>query len=205
MKGWLMSYNHGIFCLEGDWKNDFNRTSSVKPVLKLLAQAQNRPIPFVHRDVGTREELEYYCRRWTRKGSAHYPVLYLAFHGAAGGIYVGDRRLKTRSKVTLDDLAEILGPKLNRRVIHLGSCSTMNTSRRHIQQFLQKTGANAISGFKNEVDWLLSSVFEVLLFSELLRHNLTLPGVRRVDESLRREYGALCRKLDFRMVIREPV
>lgn len=198
-----MNNGHGIFCLEGDWKNDFNRTSSVKPVLKLLAQAHNRPIPFVHRDVGTREELEHYCRRWARKGSAHYPMLYLAFHGTAGGIYVGDRRQKTRSRVTLDDLAEILGTHLNRRVIHLGSCSTLNTSRRHLQAFLQKTGANAVSGFKMEVDWLLSSVFEVLLFSELLRNSLTLHGVRQVEESLRQEYGALCRKLDFQMVIRE--
>ncbi len=198
-----MNNGHGIFCLEGDWRNDFNRTSSVKPVLKLLAQAQNRPIPFVHRDVGTREELEYYCRRWTRKGSAHYPMLYLAFHGTPGGIHVGDRRQKARSKVTLDDLATILGTNLNRRVIHLGSCSTLNTSRRSLQAFLQKTGANAISGFKMEVDWLLSSCFEVLLFSELLRNNLTLQGVRQVEESLRQEYGALCRKLDFQMVIRE--
>lgn len=199
-----MSVSHGIFCLEGDWHNDFNRVSSVKPGLKLLSQAQNRPVPFVHRDVDTREEFENYCRRWSQKRGARYPLLYLAFHGVPGVLLVGDRRHKARCRVRLEELAEILGPGLRGRIIHLGSCNTLNTDEAEIQHFLKKTGIHAISGFKKEVDWLQSSVFDVLLFSALLRQKLTLPAVRKVEAFMRQEYGFLCRRLHFRMVVRKP-
>lgn len=199
-----MSSGHGIFCLEGDWYNDFNRNSSVKPGLKLLAQAQNRPVPFVHRDVETREEFEHYCRRWRQKSAARYPMLYLAFHGKPGCLMVGNGRQKKRSKVCLDDLADILGTRLKERVLHLGSCNTLNAAEADIQRFLQKTGINAISGFEKEVEWVLSSVFDVLLFSALRQRKLTLPAVRRVEKFMRHEYGFMCRKLHFRMVVRKP-
>lgn len=192
---------HGIFCLEADWWSDFNRSSTVEPVLHLLEQGVRAAVPHVHRDVGTREELALYLGRWAQKGNAQYSILYLAFHGAPGCIRLGDLRRK-ESVVTLDELAGMLGTALTNRVVHFGSCETLAADRRLIRRFLDRTGLVAASGFRTPVDWLDSAVFEVLLFEIMLRYTLTVHGARAVRATMRREYPAMCRKHDFRMVVR---
>ncbi len=194
---------HGIFCLETDWWSDFNRSSTVEPVLHLLSQGVRTDVPHVHRDVGTREELAFYLSRWAQRGTARYSILYLAFHGEPGCIRIGDQRRK-QSVVTLDDLAEMLGTGLSRRVVHFGSCDTLRVDRRLIRRFLDRTGLVAASGFRTPVDWLDSAVFEVLLFEVMLRYTLTVQGARAVRATMRAEHGALCRRHDFRMVVRPP-
>jgi len=194
---------HGIFCLETDWWNDFNRTSTVKPVLKLLAQGVQHQVPFVYRDIGTREEFNHYCRKWSEKTSSRYPILYLAMHGRPGGVLVGDAR-KRHHLVSFDDLGGLLGTGLSERMIHFGSCDTLGSDRDEIQAFLQKTGLVAAAGYKNEVDWLYSAVFEVLLFEALLRFPMTVPGMNNARLAIETEHAAMCRALQFRFVVREP-
>jgi hypothetical protein len=121
-----------------------------------LGSADGVVVPTVYRDVATVEEFEFYCKRWRQKGNRRHPILYLAFHGAPGCIFVGDRRRKDTT-VTLDDLAALLGPGLKGRLLHLASCETLYTDRRNIQRFLRDTGAVAVSGYKLSVDWLESA------------------------------------------------
>ncbi|HSW31320.1 MAG TPA: DUF6642 family protein [Longimicrobiales bacterium] len=192
---------HGIFCLEADWWNDFNRTSTVQPVLALISQGMAREVPHVHRDVGTREELAHYLKRWIQRGADQYGILYLAFHGNEGAIFVGDRRHKG-SRVTLDDLADMLGDGLTGRIVHFGSCGTMGVDKRHIRRFLNRTGLVAAAGFKSEVDWLTSAVFDVLLFEAMLRYSLTPRGARAIRARMWDQYRSLCNRLDFRMIVR---
>ncbi|GMV08043.1 MAG: hypothetical protein AMXMBFR53_43180 [Gemmatimonadota bacterium] len=194
---------HGIFCLEADWWSDFNRSSTVQPVLTLLSQGVRTEVPHVHRDVGTREELAMYLARWAQRGNARYSILYLAFHGEPGCIRLGDRRRKA-SIITLDELAEMLGDGLSRRLVHFGSCETLAVDRRKIRRFLDHTGLVAASGFKTPVDWLDSAVFEVLLFEVMLRYTFTIQGARAIRAEMRREHPAMCRRHDFRMVVRAP-
>ena len=193
---------HGIFCMETDWWNDFNRSSTVKPILKLLAQGVGVGVPFVHRDVGTRAEFEDYCRRWRQRAGARNPILYLAFHGDRGCIFVGDGR-RSDCRVSLDELGGLLGTNLSGRMVHFGSCETLYTDRRNIQRFLKDTGAVAACGYKEAVDWLYSSVFEVLLFETLLRHPLTPAGARRAKKEIESEHRSMTRTLQFRMEVRD--
>lgn len=192
---------HGIFCLEDDWWKDFNRTSTVQPILSLISQGVQMDVPHVHRDVGTIEELAYYLRRWSQAGSAQYGILYLAFHGRHGAIFVGDRR-RRNAEVTLDHLAEMLGEGLTGRIVHFGSCETMGVDKRVIRRFLKRTGLVAAAGFKSQVDWLSSAVFDVLLFEAMLRHSLTPRGARAIRAHMWDEYRSLCNRLDFRMIVR---
>ena len=194
---------HGIFCLEADWWSDFNRTSTVQPVLDLLAQGVRTDVPHVHRDVATREELALYLGRWAQRGNAQYGILYLAFHGEPGCLRLGDLRRK-ESVVTLDELAEMMGDGLTDRLIHFGSCETLRVDRRLIRRFLNRTGVVAASGFRTPVDWLDSAVFEVLLFEVMLRYSITTQGARAVRRTMRSEHPAMCRRHDFRMVVRTP-
>ena len=194
---------HGIFCLETDWWYDFNRSSTVQPVLSLLAQGVRTDVPHVHRDVGTREELAFYLARWAQRRNAKYRILYLAFHGEEGAIVIGDGR-REGSTVTLDELAEMMGTGLSQRLVHFGSCDTLREDRRLVRRFLNRTGLVAASGFRTPVDWLDSAVFEVLLFETMLRYSLTVQGARAVRSTMRKEHGAMCRRHDFRMVVRPP-
>lgn len=196
-------HSRGIFCLEGDWWNDLNHSSTVKPVLKLLSGSADQPIPFVHRDVGTVQEMRYYLAKWANRGMSKYPLLYLAFHGTNGTLHVGDRR-RSGSDVDLQTLAEWLDGRLKGRIVHFGSCETLGADRRHIQRFLRRTGATAATGFRESIDWLKSSAFEVLMFDVMLRRPFTVASAQRIKQDLWREIPGLARQLEFRMEIRDP-
>ena len=53
------------------------------------------------------------------------------------------------------------------RVIFFDSCSTIDISGKRIQVFLDRTKASAVCGFTEEVDWLESAAFELLVLEAL--------------------------------------
>ncbi len=59
-----------ILCLEGEWDPSMKDRKTVEHVLRLLEGAHTDTV--IHRDVGTRAELEYNARRWTQKQYAGY-------------------------------------------------------------------------------------------------------------------------------------
>jgi hypothetical protein len=193
--------HQGIFCLEGDWWGDLNRSSTVKPVLKLVCQTNER-VSFVHRDVGTVEEFEHYLKKWAQRGRSSYSVLYLAFHGDCGLVCVGDQRF-ANGEVTLERVGQLLQDRCNGRLIHFGSCSTLKFDERRIHKFLNLTGAVAATGFRADVDWLRSSAFEALLFDIVLDGTLTRGGAQRIKRRVNKELRQLARDLKFRIVIRK--
>lgn len=156
---------------------------------------------FVHRDVATREEFAHYIRRWQR--ATRYGLLYLAFHGDPGRLYLG-HRLRDRDAVSLDEIADMIGPGLGGRVVHFGSCSTFAVDRRDIQRFPRRTGLTAATGFAAELDWFRSTVFDLLVLSAMVERRVPLQRARRLAHELRREAPNLRREFAFRMVINEP-
>ena len=56
----------GVFCLEGEWDRDLRQRMSVEPVLELLERI--RLARYIHRDVATITEFEYYLKKWGQKG-----------------------------------------------------------------------------------------------------------------------------------------
>lgn len=63
----------GIFCLEGEWDSDLTRRLSVRPVLELLEQLG--VAPWIHRDVATVSEFQYYLAKWVSDEYEDFPVL----------------------------------------------------------------------------------------------------------------------------------
>jgi hypothetical protein len=127
--------------------------------------------------------------------------LYLGFHGEEETIRIGDGR-EIGCRIHLEDLIEQLEGRCDRRIIYLGSCSTMKTDGRRLQSFLRRTGALAICGYKDDVDMLRSAAFELLLFDILLENALNLNGVKAMRRKLQTEARSLVKELGFRMVIR---
>ena len=190
---------HGIFCLETDWWGVKGR-ATMEPVLQLLHSVDYLQVPYIHRDIGTREEFEHYLRKWMQKGLRRYPVLYLGFHGEERALCVGERRGRHRL-VTLDDLGELLEGACKGRVIHFGSCSTLDVHGRSLSAFLRRTGAVAIMGYREWTDWVEVSAFEVLLLGELQSASLTKRGMEALERRVRASAPVFAKRLGFRMVV----
>jgi len=189
----------GIFCLEGDWEADLRSRMSMGPVLELLEKANEPPVRFIHRGIGTVPELEYYLRKWTLKRYQSYPILYLGFHGSPGCLYLGHGR--GSSYVTLDWLEDHLEGKCSKRILHFGSCGTLAAHGNRMKRFFRRTGALAVCGYRVEVDWVLSAAFEIVLLSGFQQNSLTRAGMAAVKRRVQSEASPLVRKLKFRMLI----
>jgi hypothetical protein len=188
----------GVFCLEGDWEKDLKSRTSVGPVLELLERSAATKVPYIRRDVGTLTEFDYYVSRWLLKKYDRFPVLYLGFHGSPGKLHVGYGK---GHGIDLAGLEERLGGACKKRIIHFGSCGTLNIHGNRIRSFLDRTGALAVFGYKSEVDWMLSAAFEIILFYELQYNTLTRQGMQAVRKRVRAQASNLARKLKFRMMI----
>lgn len=194
--------SHGVFCLEGEWSYSLKRAMSVEPILALLEQLEDYRVPYIHRDVGTAEELSYYLRKWIQKRHADHPILYLAFHGEKGALLVGDGRTSTGTR-TLDIFEDELRDSCTRRVMFFAGCSIVDLHGHRLNRFMRSTGALAVCGYTKRVDWLKSAAFELFLLGAIQNNALTTAGVRSVKNRIKREVPVLARDLGFRMVIKQ--
>lgn len=191
----------GVFCLEGDW-NDLKHQSSSEPALRLLTENPPYYAPFIHRDVGTRPQFEYYVKKWLQAAHASYPILYLAFHGTSGTIQFGDLR-KAESVISLDELELTLSGKCKGRIVYFSSCDTLAENGNRLRRFVRRTGALAVCGFRRYVDWLTSVAFDLLFLREAQFNAFTIAGMRAIEHRVQEEAGGLSKKLGFRMVIND--
>ncbi|HRW21599.1 MAG TPA: hypothetical protein P5509_06470 [Bacteroidales bacterium] len=175
-----------IYCLEGDWSNDLRDRTSIKSTLDYLKDCFN--IDYIRRDCATKEALFDYLKKYTLKKYNKYSILYLAFHGEANAIQVG------KEIVELGEIAEICEDKLKYCIVHFGSCSTLNLNKRIINQFIQKTNALCVSGYKTDVDFNKSTVLDVLYFEEWQKYK----DVRSVERNMK-QYKGLHNVLGFRI------
>lgn len=193
----------GIFCLEGDWSGKLHKRSSVEPILELLRQWEPYYVPYVHRDVATRAEFEYYISRWVQKSMAAYPILYLAFHGKSSEVTIGDHRL-AGNRVSIAELGDMLKGKCHGRMIYFGSCQTLDLHGNSIRAFLRKTGALAVCGYRRDVEWLDSTAFELVMMSAMQLHSMTRRGAAAMRRRIDVRAPVLARMLRFHMVISKP-
>ena len=180
-----------IFCLEGLWDHDLKQQSSIEPALELLAK--HYPLKFIHKDCATTQELEYYLSKWAQKKYKDYPVLYLAFHGSEKAIHLSN------GSYTMDQVSEILSGKCNNRIIIFSSCGTLGTDKRHISRFLKTTGALAVCGYKTDIDWVKSSVHDILIIEALQYNEYSLRGIAAIGNRLEKISNQF-KELEFRVV-----
>lgn len=71
-----------------------------------------------------------------------------------------------------------------------------------INRFLKQTNALAVSGYTNEIDWMRSAAFDMIVMSEFAVGNFNVNGAQN-EKELQGEAGGLGRKLGFKMMVRE--
>lgn len=196
----------GVYCIETVWE-EADSPLSVLPMLDLLKRRWD--MPYVHRDAVTTDEFYHHIRKWLSLDD--YPILYLGYHGDSNGIWLDETQpFVPANQVLLSSIALALDSACANRVVHFGSCSTVDVGDAAVKKFAKQTGAIAISGFGVDVDWMHSLAFELLYF-ETVQWKMASDG-RFVDlnrdrmmeckrELNRRAYSSLRDELGFNLYI----
>lgn len=190
--GLLKSQKKGIFCLEGNWSSDLRDRSTVEPILELLQRHVR--VPYIHLRVATFEEMVHYLGKWPRSQYKKYPILYVALHGD-----VDEVQTSSGTCHTLDELADYVEDCCDGRVIHFGTCSTLGTKTAKLDRFLERTGALAVSGYRKEVDWVLSTAFDLLVLEKMQYRAFSNKGMELVRRDILAEAAGLDKKLGYRL------
>ncbi len=176
-----------IYCLEGNWSKNPRSLQSIKPILELLCNFSK--VKYIYHKYTTKEEFVKGLQKFTQKRYDNYSVLYIAYHGHKNRICFG------KEYITLKEMANILEDKLNGKIVHFGSCSTLNTTTKNITDFIQRTGCEFISGYKKSVEYIDSTAFELIYF-EVLQNCYSF---RKISRAIFSKYSTLAEKLKFAM------
>ena len=153
----------GVFCVETVWYETPDKTS-MRPVLEAMEDSYLN-VPFLYRSAVTQDEFQHNLREWTstfNEEERNYPILYLGYHGEAEKIVLGEHGFFGRSEISIEQLAEGLAGKCKNRVIHFGSCSTLDAADELIEYFLDQTECSAISGYSKRAEWTEAMALDVL-------------------------------------------
>ena len=165
-----MKLDKRIYCIEGHWNYGKREAEpSVEPMLKLLSDMGEWD--YARRDCATREEMEYWIHHeWSRcrQGS----ILYVASHGSRGEIALSEDH-----SLSLWDVAEVVG-SCEGCMVHFGGCKVLSRREDDVREFMERTGAVVVSGYRNIVGWTNAKwrpavALELLLFSSVWQYNLS--------------------------------
>ena len=173
----LLRYEKNIVCLESLWNTDIEQRLSVAPMLQ-LASCINK-IKFIHMTCNTKAELRHNLGMIKRK--SRYGIVYLAFHGKPGKILLDE------CSVSLESLARYMNGGFRDRVIHFGSCSTIDVERARVRSFIEETGVAMVLGHRRDVSWIEGTALDLLIMDKLQYYK----DMRKFWKSFRTRYRAL--------------
>ena len=156
----------GICCIETKWEDE--RVSVIPPLRTLSALHK---VPFESEQVSLSDDFARLLSKWTEL-SSDYGILYISSHGFPGGIALHDDDA-FRAYVRLPQIADALeqaGISNEGCLIHFGSCSTLRTSARDFDDFRNRTGFDAVSGYRHDAWWVKSLAFDLLYLDHLLTY-----------------------------------
>lgn len=191
---------NGIFWLEIDrWGAGNPETTSVAHMFRHLTVVKE--IPAEHRKIRTRDQFFSALEEWSLEYRHVYQVLYLAFHGDAGLLTISDS-LNYTNGVSLAEIENALDSSGQGGIAYFASCGTIGVDKQRLGAFLGRTRFSAVCGYRGTVDWMDSSVFDLMLLGKLgtlarLDHE-TLEGARAI---MKANMKGLQKRLQFRMMV----
>jgi hypothetical protein len=170
-------YIKHIACLESFWNDNVEDRLSMGPVLELLGRTNGTRSVIL--TCNTIDELKFNLK--IANHMRGYRILYLAFHGYPGGIYLPDLQ------IDMETLASFMGKAFRDWVIFFGSCRSMNVGKDRILEFISVTEVKMVIGYKREVAWLDSAALDLLILSWLQLYK----DMRKFWKRFRRAYKDL--------------
>jgi hypothetical protein len=176
-----------IFCIEGSWDNDHRDKKSVEKALELLECIEQ--IHTITRKCYNYETLENLLADSMLKKYNKYSIIYLAFHDEPNSIHLG----KHGKKANLEEIANIINGRANGKIVHFGCCSTLDVSQWELRKFLKNTNALAISGYKEDIDFMKSTALDLLYFQQCQKTF----DIRIIKRKMNEYYKKLSEELGF--------
>ena len=153
------SYNKNIVCLESFWTYDVENRLSVSPLLEILSKKDgSRSVTLTCNII---DELKFNLGIARKAKRAGFCILYLAFHGYPGGIYLPDM------KIDIESLAEFMGKGFRDWIVFFDSCSTLRIEKGRVLGFMEKTGVSTVIGYRKDMDWLEGAAVDLLVLNWL--------------------------------------
>ena len=178
-----------VYCIEGHWGYKWGEPS-VEPMLEMVQSVGGWP--YIRRNSATAGEMHYWLEKeWLslERGS----ILYIASHGAPGEIWLTNApECRANAGETLDSLAARLAGLgfAEDCLLHFSGCKVLEkVSDPTLDEFIERSGASAVSGFRNDAGWLArhrdrhgvippSVALEAMYFSSIMERDIKLHLLR---------------------------
>lgn len=177
-----------IFCIEGSWSNDLKDKLSITSALEFIKS--NASINFIRKDCSTDEQFKHLLKISLQRTYQHYGIIYFAFHGSPGILDLGRKK-----RINFDSIAQVINGKAKDKIIHFGVCSAMDLSGWTIRKFRKDTGALAISGYTKDIDFIDSTLLDILYFRKCQEYR----KIPTIHKAMKIYYGKLISELGFKM------
>jgi hypothetical protein len=142
-------------------------------------------VRFIHLTSSTVPELQFNVAQIPRYRS--YGLLYLSFHGSKGAINLIDG-----SRVTAQDLADMMRGVLDGWFVHFAACSVVMATA-ELTEFMSTTGARLVTGYDRNVEWIEGAAMDLLVLDWAQYYKQPRSLVNR----LKRTYPDLVAKTGF--------
>ena len=189
-----------ILCLETEWGINsgkrLNDNASVRPMFEFIESCKYLGgVTVTYKTVATYEELRYYLSQMPKSMYSDYDIVYLAFHGAKGKIQLYEAKEKNTviRLVSLEELADMCSSGwLSNKAVIFGTCQTLSAAESRVINFMQKSGANLVAGYRKTIDFTHSSLLDIGLITELVRPK---PKCKSLSERMSMRYSGLLEEL----------
>jgi len=178
-----------IFCMEGNWGRGYEDSKSIKTALNFLNASVG--INAVRKGCNNPEQFSSYLKDSMKESYDTFGIIYLAFHGSPGQLHINQQE-----KIDFSAIAATLQGKARDKIIHFGSCSTLRVSGWDLQRFKKATGALAISGYCKDIDFIESTVLDILYFRKCQAYQ----KISLISRYMHLHYGKLVKQMGFKMV-----
>lgn len=178
-----------IFILEGEWHDDPSEGANVLEMFRFLKSLKGTD--FFYRRTCTPGEVDYYLSR--PELYEKYELVYLGFHGEPRKLWTSNQE---GSVITLDQLSTYQ-PFFRDKVLHFGSCQTLNLSDIDLQKAKKLLGVRYLSGYRKDVDWLDSMLLDIVYFNLWQEYER---GGGNIKRYIWNHYHDLAERLGFVMI-----
>lgn len=154
-----------VYILEGTWDNHHELPQTL-PYLDAYQRTFGR-IKLMHRSFRNAEDLAYYIGRIPKDARA---FIYISSHASAGALYPTGVKDKIPTEKVLEALKQAKQDAV--AFLHFGCCEFVRGDdvgrRDHLGKLLDSVnGGQCVSGYTSVVDWLQSTLLDIVLIDEV--------------------------------------
>ena len=143
-----------ILVLESDWARNLRENPSVYPFMNGMCEVNEWPLYYRHFD--SLNDIEFWVEQFQgmRPKQGSRKIVYLAAHGKKAGIETIETLIPGEKLIPiLKKAPSVVG-------LHFGSCYLCETDLP--QKIVKKTHVKWVSGYTKEVDWIESTLVDLL-------------------------------------------